>query len=285
MTKAEALLAYDRFDIDHHIVLRKLDEDGRQEVWRRLGHVPAVSAGWQWPTIHDMRATHAVVEIGTDVEPGAEVPYPIIQHPMHLVVDALRLAADGFVYPLGEYTRFAEFGAFLRALMPTGIVRPGPRHGGWAVGETVISEESGLTAIWASLRNREMFLTQKQLARLDIALQRLRYAYDRGGADDRLIDSWIGLEALFLHDAQQELSYRAALRIARTVGTDEDERVQLYQRLRKLYDVRSKVAHGASSSTPELADEIMNVLRRALVIWLHPDTLREGPDMDSLLLA
>jgi Apea-like HEPN len=65
---------------------------------------------------------------------------------------------------------------------------------------------------------------------------------------DKLIDYWIGLEALFIPDAKQELRLRASLRGAAFLGQQPEERGRIFETLRDSYDGRSAIVHG---STPD----------------------------------
>lgn len=276
--------------LDDMVSLVALDADGRRAVWRALGRLPPVGY-WASPSIHDLKATHSVVEVKGVIAHGEAIRWQDIQHPIELIVDAVRLVVPGAVHILGSYTRFPAFGEILRRLLFTGTIRHDSGARGPIEGQAVIDAPDFLVDTWERLKVRASYLTAREQASLDRALQRVRYAYDRGGDEDRLIDCWIAFEALFLHDASGELRYRAALRIARAVGATHDERTEIFLRLRKLYDARSKVAHGAELSTTKtesvgtLADETLGLLRRAIVWWLDPKNPREGRAMDEALLA
>lgn len=80
---------------------------------------------------------------------------------------------------------------------------------------------------------------------LSRSLDRFNFGYERRRSDDRLVDFWIALEALFLKkDEQMELSFRAGLRIARFVGESAGDRRAIFESMRKSYGARSKVVHG-----------------------------------------
>jgi hypothetical protein len=126
----------------------------------------------------------------------------------------------------------------------------------------------------------------KDSARFERARKRFGDAYDRRPPEDRLIDCRIALEALVLSDSNQELSYKAAMRIARLLGQSGDERLTLFERVKRLYNARSTVAHGGEVDEPSaLADEAHEILRRVLVGWLATDALRSPSEMDAALLA
>lgn len=82
-----------------------------------------------------------------------------------------------------------------------------------------------------------------------VALSRFRDAWDRHWpvSPERLLDIAIALEALFLNDGEdKELKHRLALRVARFLEVPGPNRLQVFRAVRQLYDLRSKVAHGAS---------------------------------------
>ncbi len=230
-----------------------------------------------------------MIEIGTDIAHGDPLPWQVIQHPIEQVIDAVRLVVGGDVHGLGSYTHFPSFGHLLDRLEWFGTVRSTVGGRGWVEGESPLEDAELLKEVWRRLKERATYLSGREQASFELALNRLRFAYGRGGDEDRLIDCWIAFEALFLHDAPAELKYRAALRIASAVGGDQAERVELYERLRKLYDARSTVAHGSrfsknSAPVSELAAETLALLRRAIVRWLDPTYPREGREMDARLL-
>lgn len=86
---------------------------------------------------------------------------------------------------------------------------------------------------------------------LDIATTRLAFAANRTDARDRLIDAVIGLEALLLPGMEAELKFRFSLYFA-ALHADADERRRAYAEMRDLYNLRSKLSHGAPVTGPVL---------------------------------
>jgi len=79
-----------------------------------------------------------------------------------------------------------------------------------------------------------------------LALRRFMSLYGRASLEDRALDAWIGLEAIFARaDETTEINYRLRQRIARLLGKTSDERKSLFTQVGKLYRTRSKIAHGA----------------------------------------
>jgi hypothetical protein len=139
-------------------------------------------------------------------------------------------------------------------------------------GRVGLDDAGRLQRLWKGLRRQRGAAEQ----RLRLALRRWSDARDRDRLDDRLIDYWIGLEALVLPDSRQEIIYRAALRIAALIGTSGAERRQLYQQLRASYGLRSDTVHGnvRSSSNRQMDWTTVTAftggaLRRALLTVLE----------------
>lgn len=114
-------------------------------------------------------------------------------------------------------------------------------------------------------------------AKAELALRRFDMAYSRELDEDRLIDYWIALEALFLkREERQELSYRAALRMARFLGSSPDERVQIFHKVKRSYSVRSSVVHGdpppadLTEITSFTGDQLRSALRQAVLAGAPP---------------
>lgn len=125
---------------------------------------------------------------------------------------------------------------------------------------------------------------------LDLALTRFSDAQARTTHVDQLIDYWIALESLFSKREEQEISYRAPLRIARFVGESKAERLQLFKDVRGSYGLRSAVVHGGDlqkklPTLPGVTEATGATLRRALRRCVE----RGGPpvvaDLDEELLA
>ncbi len=72
----------------------------------------------------------------------------------------------------------------------------------------------------------------------------------RAYAEDKLLDCWIGLEALFTENAA-DLTLRAALRIAQ-FHADLRDRKDLFSRVSSSYRVRSRIIHGDEVNPAEL---------------------------------
>lgn len=142
------------------------------------------------------------------------------------------------------------------------------------------ADESEVRSLFALLRTREPNPV------FELALRRFSGSYGRTTDEDRLIDYWVALEALFLPDANSELSYRIALRVARFIGEGKDERVQLFAGTRASYGARSKIVHGEQvEALADVSNATQETLRRALKLWLDPKRDHRVETIDSELLA
>jgi hypothetical protein len=68
---------------------------------------------------------------------------------------------------------------------------------------------------------------------------------------------WSGIEALF--SVQSELRFRLAVYIAVLVAPRGKERKAVYQKVKKLYDVRSKAVHGSKLKSEQIDQHLLEV--------------------------
>lgn len=118
----------------------------------------------------------------------------------------------------------------------------------------------------------------------EVAIQRFRDACERywPGQPESLLDCAIALGALFLGDQDnKELRHRLSLRAARLLSKDVPTRKQIARAVKALYDVRSKVAHGATLGSKR-ADvrklrQCVAMTPTILRLALHRFLLGDGP--------
>ena len=120
------------------------------------------------------------------------------------------------------------------------------------------------------LRNLFAALSNKQLGQAaELALRRFEGTYYAQSADDRLVDYWIALEALFLPKQRSELSHVGPLLIALFLESTIESRKALFATLRRSYDARSRIVHWSlapklEAALPSLEITTEAVLRKAL---------------------
>lgn len=117
-----------------------------------------------------------------------------------------------------------------------------------------------------------------------IALAKYNAAVEREWYLDQLIDSWVGLDALFAPDKAS--SYRMCLRAARFLGASLDERRRIFDSLRRSYKARNEVVHGgpAPADIGDLAEATKESLKRSILGWLDPTRNHDHPTLDAAAL-
>lgn len=100
------------------------------------------------------------------------------------------------------------------------------------------STGTSLINLWRRLQNCPN--TEK----VTLAFKRWSETAERLVEEDKLIDYWIALESLFAADCNQEVKFRASLRIAVFLGETPDKRKEIYNYMRSSYDWRSAIVHG-----------------------------------------
>ena len=129
------------------------------------------------------------------------------------------------------------------------------------------------------------FLINEGDSRFNVAQRRLSLGIGRKSLEDRLIDYMIGLEALYLSDGNQELSFRLSLRMSFLLRTDPKERKETYKFAKKMYQTRSNIVHGNKYSLIENdISKLEGLLRESLKLCIL-DKNYFSTDRDSGILS
>jgi hypothetical protein len=118
---------------------------------------------------------------------------------------------------------------------------------------------------------------------LNLALRSFSDIYERQSffrEDTRLVDAITTAEALL--GTMNEVAFRLAFRVAMILGSDDDERVRIFERMKGYYDTRSSVVHGGSrlyNKAGQLRDKprwhlenqqnLRDIVRRLLVGFIN----------------
>lgn len=97
---------------------------------------------------------------------------------------------------------------------------------------------------------------------------------------------WAGIEALF--QIHHELRFRLSASIAVCIEPPGEERLRLFQDLKKRYDFRSKAVHGAPVSNAEVLEHVRfmrSVLARLLSRLIERGSLVSSDEIDHALLV
>jgi hypothetical protein len=178
-------------------------------------------------------------------------------------------------------------------LTPRGLARSKPGMPGDAWGrkyELAANDAADVRAIYDDVVAFRQATDVPNNVRL--AVRRFESVYTRGlrQREDRIIDQLIALEALA--GSGTELRFRLAFRISALLASDDDERLALFEAMKRYYDVRSKIVHGGDLRAAELSlvqddGELRTVARRLVraVIFatVHSDLRLTGKYIDGQL--
>ena len=119
------------------------------------------------------------------------------------------------------------------------------------------------------LRTIVKYIIDEQDSRFTVATRRLSLGMERRLLIDKIIDYMTGLEALYLPDGNEELSFRLSLRVALLLYSDKIERKRKYYFIRKLYGTRSNIIHGNTYTlNPIEITELEEILRLSIKLWI-----------------
>lgn len=153
---------------------------------------------------------------------------------------ALRLFKSGAVGY--DFIQKTTSGDPFRFIETYGSSRPKPRLGLYVL---LNGEISAFSVFWQFYQK----VRQIKRNRIELALRRFNYGYERKRPEDRLIDYMIGFEALLLGE-EQELRYKLALRGSALLGRNSDERERTFNELHEAYKQRNKIVHGSTPKEP-----------------------------------
>jgi len=169
---------------------------------------------------------------------------------VNLLVSALRVYKSGMILYNMTITR-PKFWQPYGGLVTLGNIESKLLFG--TTYKITAQEVNGLKEFWSRFKSFN-FINNKSL---EIAIKRFNYAYERPKSEDKLIDFFVSLEAMFLTGSERtELSYRLSIRIAKFLGDSPTMKNEIFSDIRKAYDVRSEIVHGSSKIKPEKLVEI-----------------------------
>lgn len=125
-----------------------------------------------------------------------------------------------------------------------------------------------------------------------LAVRQFESVYSRGirQRDDRIVDQLIALEALA--GSGTELRFRLAFRVSSLLASDDDERLALFEAMKRYYDVRSKIVHGSDLRAAERAlveDDgelralVRRLIRAVIAATVHSELRLTGRYIDEQL--
>jgi hypothetical protein len=125
-----------------------------------------------------------------------------------------------------------------------------------------------------------------------IAMNRLSKFGGRDTFEDKVLDLFVGIEALVLSgvcgmsDIMGELKFRLSLLTAKYIATDDEEQYTLYQVLKKGYDLRSDIVHGKNVDKQKeqlLLDEVTKIYKRLVYKFIQDRSTNQQISLNTLL--
>lgn len=172
------------------------------------------------------------------VRKAEDIPSQIAQKQFYEACSALRLFKEGAVNH--EYIRVGTISWELHGgtFTTDSVSRQkliGPQY--------ILSKDdiSDFLKFWSFFQK----VRQKTRRRINLALRRFNFAYERVRPEDKLIDYMIGFESLLLLGTErQELEYRLALRGSALLNNTPEGRAVTFKELKTAYRERSNIVHG-----------------------------------------
>jgi hypothetical protein len=254
-------------ELPNGVTIRELKAAERQHLVRMIGPILVV--------VHGLVDANFAMSWWQPVANALPSPPRTADNDFDTVVTALRLLKAGAVwYNVRSHSPgHPAFGSNPALGTASWAPNVGVRGARYEALEQDVQALRDLVSSFVSVPPREQ---------VRLALRRFDAAYERTRPEDKLIDYWVALEALFLkRSEQQESTYKAALRIARFLGESPGQRVELFETMKKSYNARSRVVHGGPpprdiADTTTFTEEVLRKALRSSVLS------GSGPDLDKL---
>ncbi|WP_041748100.1 HEPN domain-containing protein [Bradyrhizobium cosmicum] len=137
---------------------------------------------------------------------------------------------------------------------------------------------------WVRLLPRFSHLLQTERFRFAVSVASTLYVQPNPTLQVASIFS--AIEALL--DIDQELRFRIAMIVSKLLASDPTERLNLFKRMKRLYDGRSKCVHGgglARDRVIECRDASLEILRQLVLYFVERDSLLGRQELEALLVA
>ncbi|MGB6688280.1 MAG: hypothetical protein WBE76_10595 [Terracidiphilus sp.] len=110
------------------------------------------------------------------------------------------------------------------------------------------------------------------------------YHSHRSRSELGMVSVWAGLERIF-STKDAELKYRVCTNLASFLEPPGESRYLLFKHLSRLYDDRSKAAHGSPMKNPSAYEESATIASRALLRIVEINSVPNKDDFERELLA
>ena len=275
--------------IERNVRLIPVDDEGRGAIWKLVGGEPTQVARTHINVIEVIEC-EAMIQIENDLRlDRVGVDWSASQETGQRIVRALRLLGDANIQEVAGWQHLPDHAVFLKRLtIDGGFVFPGD-HAVRRDDGPITPAQDSLCTVYKHLQDAEGWAGDEKHA-FDLAIRRLDQTYGKRSDEDRIIDSWVAFETLFVRE-NDELSYRAQMRIARFVADTLSQRELVRDQLRESYGFRSKIVHGTRSkkltgeAVHRVAEGTVSTLREALRRWIDPSHDGTIESLDRALLS
>ncbi len=230
----------DEFSLDGDIKIRSISP---LEIHRIMRYTTPMTLGHPQNTKFTLEKIHRYKEPTDGWEDAFDSRKDIlsINHDFEMVAIALRLFKKG---DLGTPLRHIE------VPLDWGVSGGSGIHQSMFAPFFAIGEKYKLTKdeiplfqeYWKGFRTKEIS------NRVQVALNRFKYLYERKNPEDNIIDCAIALEALF--GSESRISMMVSLKAAFLLKEDKNQVKEIFTFIRKTYDIRSDIVHGRKVEIP-----------------------------------
>jgi len=123
-------------------------------------------------------------------------------------------------------------------------------------------DTAGYSALDNLLDNAEIAREKMFTTSFDMALNRFTRTYTSGDLLDAFVDLATTMEAIFVSggSSNEDVGLRLRTRAAALLATNEDSGRKIFDDVRRLYNIRSKLVHGGSLAMKDLDKDLKNLV-------------------------
>jgi hypothetical protein len=258
------------------VLIRRADDDFKLKLWAAHGPGANPFSALSESDAVVIRGFDAVIEMTYAIERDGWALAPSIAEEIDRIITALRVyGARRLAIPLRWTQGPPEFESFGRGQASVLVQDRSALDRAWRRGS-----EISLDARRARELHRWIANFGKRAAddALMFAIQHFNLCDERTSDDDRLVDAWIALEALFSTKRERgAIAYRTALRLATLLGRTAQDRQKIRDLVGLSYGLRSEIVHGTPvdkrprkfARAAEITSQTEDLLRETLRLWVH----------------
>ncbi|OKP85952.1 hypothetical protein A3842_07145 [Paenibacillus sp. P3E] len=196
------------------------------------------------------------------------------------IISSLRIKTDvDFIVPVASNRSWSTFAAAPKNSVKTRVIEDFPK----ATRQSLDSNVSIDDVVWVK-NNFANFANLLSDTRFRTAIDSLTTHHLQHNSRMTIALLWSGIEAIF--GIQSELRFRLSAQIASLLETRGSYRYELHQKIKKLYDVRSKVVHGSSITEEKIQEHIIEVrglLSRIITYFIESKQIMTINEFEELL--